>query len=164
MRSVLLAGVLIALACERGSDDSAADAGPVLPFDSTTVRIASASDTAVLHVQIAASGEQKQLGLMERRRLDPDHGMIFLYPETQLATEAFWMFRTRIPLDIAYLDSAGTIRAIRTMEPCSSDFAQACPSYPAGVPFRAALEVNRGYFSRRGFTVGDRVILGDVRR
>ena len=156
----LLAGLLIAPACNRGSDDGRGDGTPILAFDTATVRIASASDTALLRVEVAVSEEEKRLGLMERQQLATDRGMIFLYDETQPASGVFWMFRTRIPLDSAYLDSTGTIRAIRAMEPCTSPYAQGCPTYEAGVPFRAALEVNRGYFAQRGLGVGDRVLLG----
>ena len=155
----VLAG-LLTLGCDRSDDEPAGAQAPILPFDTATVRVASASDTATLHVEVAVTDQEKQLGLMERQRLAPDRGMIFLYQETQPATGAFWMFRTRIPLDIAYLDSTGTIRAIRAMEPCTSRYAQGCPNYEAGVPFRAALEVNRGYFAEHGFKVGDRVLLG----
>ena len=72
------------------------------------------------------------------------------------------MFRTRIPLDIAYIDSAGGIRTIGTMAPCPSPFAQSCPSYPAGARYTAALEVNAGYFAKKQIRVGDRVLLQDT--
>ncbi|MDQ3604602.1 MAG: DUF192 domain-containing protein, partial [Gemmatimonadota bacterium] len=68
-------------------------------------------------------------------------------------------YRTYLPLSIAFLDAEGSISAIRDMEPCSSRLSFLCPSYRAGVPYHAALEVNRGYFGRRGIRAGHRVIL-----
>jgi len=88
--------------------------------------------------------------------------MLFLYATTQPDSSAFWMFRTRIPLDIAFVDSAGTIRSIQTMQPCQSTLAQGCPSYPAGAAFRGALEANVGYFAHHGIRVGDHLLLQDT--
>jgi uncharacterized membrane protein (UPF0127 family) len=50
------------------------------------------------------------------------------------------------------------------MEPCQTILAQGCPSYPAGAPFRAALEVNAGYFAGHSVRVGDQVLLADTAR
>jgi len=132
-----------------------------MAFDTATVRIVG-HDTAQLTVQLAESEAQQTMGLMERRTLAPDAGMLFLYGSTQPDSAAFWMFRTRIPLDIAFVDSTGTIRTVLTMQPCPSDLATGCPSYPPTAPYRAALEVNAGYFARRQFGVGDRVLLADT--
>ena len=99
---------------------------------------------------------------MERRVLADSAGMLFLYPTVQPETSAFWMFRTRIPLDIAFVDSTGVIRSIRTMQPCQSTLIEGCPSYQAGAAYRAALEVNAGFFGRRKVNVGDRLFLEDT--
>jgi uncharacterized membrane protein (UPF0127 family) len=72
------------------------------------------------------------------------------------------MFRTRLPLDIAFIDSLGVIRTIKTMAPCPSTMPQGCPNYSADARYRAALEVNAGYFARNGIRVGDRVLLQDT--
>ena len=165
MWTMLAATALAAttLACrpnEAPADDSY-DA--VLRFDTARVRIATSSDTVRLTVQVAATEEQRTLGLMERRSLPEGAGMLFVYPTTQPDSAAFWMYRTRIPLDIAFIDTAGVIRAIRSMEPCESPNPQGCPTYAAGVPYRAALEVNRGYFRRHGVRLGDRVPAEDLR-
>jgi len=94
------------------------------------------------------------MGLMERRRLADSAGMLFVYDSTQPPDAGFWMYRTRIPLDIAFLDSAGVIRAIRSMTPCPATVAQGCPTYTPDVPYRYALEVNAGFFARHGIAVG----------
>ena len=74
------------------------------------------------------------------------------------------MFRTRIPLDIAFTDSLGVIRTIRQMAPCTARLAAGCPSYEPGIPYRAALEVNAGYFSTHRIGLGSRVLLDDTVR
>lgn len=135
---------------------------PRVAFDTGRISIAAGSDTIHLPVEIAATDEQRAYGLMERSSLAEDAGMIFWYPETQPDSAAFWMFRTGIPLDIAFVDSAGVIRAIRGMEPCTSPYPEWCEHYPAGVPFRGALEVNRGYFASRGIEPGDRLLLDSL--
>jgi uncharacterized membrane protein (UPF0127 family) len=104
------------------------------------------------------------MGLMERRSLAPDAGMVFLFDSTQPKDGGFWMYRTRIPLDIAYIDSAGIIGSIVAMEPCTAILTDGCPTYPAGVPYRATLEVGRGFFREHRLGVGDRVVLDDIGR
>ena len=132
---------------------------PVVPLDSGTVFIQTGSDTLTLSVEIAETPNQRQIGLMERLHLPADEGMFFLSREESDSTRGFWMFRTHIPLDIAYLGQDGQIVAIRQMEPCPSPYASACRTYPAGVPFYGALEVNAGYFEANGVGIGDRVTL-----
>jgi uncharacterized protein len=135
---------------------------PPTPFETATVRIITATDTLSLAVELARTEGQYAVGLMDRDSLAADAGMIFLNPEMRPASTAFHMYRTRIPLDIAFLDERGAILRIQAMEPCPSHDAQDCFAYVAGVEFLAALEVNRGYFSANAVAVGDRVALEDV--
>jgi uncharacterized membrane protein (UPF0127 family) len=142
-----------------GGSAERTDYSGVLHFDTTEIRILTARDSIPVRVEIASSSEQRTMGLMERTVLPESAGMLFLYPSDQPASAGFWMFRTRIPLDIAFLDSAGAVVAIRQMPPCSAELAAGCPSYAPGVPYRAALEVNAGYFQRHGVSTGSRVRL-----
>ena len=134
----------------------------VLSFDTARVRRARASDTIPLHLELAVKSEQKSMGLMERRHLDENAGMLFVYDSTQPPDAGFWMYRTRIPLDIAFADSAGVIRSIRSMVPCPTAVAEGCPTYTPDVPYRYALEVNAGYVARRGVAVGNTLLLTDL--
>ena len=151
---------LCAPACNAAPQDAAETS--VLPFSVARIRLVSGADTTYLRVELAASAEQQTLGLMERQHMADTAGMLFLYPGSQPATAGFWMFRTRIPLDIAFLDSLGVIGAITHMIPCTASLAAGCPSYPPGVPYRAALEVNAGYFAQRKLTIGTRLVLSDT--
>jgi uncharacterized membrane protein (UPF0127 family) len=155
--------LVVALVACRGGDETTSEGDrPILPFDTARVRLITHTDTLRLIVELAVKPEQHTLGLMERRQLPDTAGMLFLYDATQPDSSAYWMYRTLIPLDIAYIDSAGTIRSIRHMEPCRTMLAQGCPTYPAGAPFRAALEVNAGYFARHRVEIGDRMLLADT--
>lgn len=119
------------------------------------------SDTQAIPIilEIARSSEERSRGLMERTELAADGGMLFVYSNQRRADHGFWMYRTLIPLDIAYMDRNGVIGAIHQMAPCPSDQGRDCPTYPAGVPFYLALEMNHGYFESRGIEAGDRLSL-----
>lgn len=112
-----------------------------------------------LKVEIAKTPAQRSRGLMERDSLPENAGMLFLYDAEQPGSNAYWMYKTRIPLDIAFVDSGGVIRSLKTMPPCREAQSSRCPVYPAGAPFRAALETNAGYFERHGIREGDRIDL-----
>ena len=113
-----------------------------------------------LTVEIARTPEERRIGLMDRDSLAPKHGMLFVFREDRPANSGFWMYRTLIPLDIAYLDHFGTIVAIRNMTPCPPRKGTNCPSYEPGTEYRYALEVNGGYFRERDIAVGGRVWAG----
>lgn len=157
----LLASASLAAACARedGSRVVASRQSPIVPMDTGTVSIETASDTFRVGVEVAETPDQAEIGLMVRDSLPAEEGMIFLLSEPRDPDAGFWMFRTRIPLDIAYLDEEGRIVAIRQMEPCPSPDPDLCRTYPAGAPYVAALEVSRGYFESRGIGLGDRVAL-----
>lgn len=152
------------LGCTGGSADSAdtTDYSHVMAFDSARVRLVAKRDTLDLRVELAVSPTQKQMGLMERPSLAEGAGMLFVYDSTQASDAGFWMYRTRIPLDIAFLDSAGVIRSVRAMTPCLTDIPTGCRTYTPDVPYRLALEVPAGYFEKHGIGVGDTVLLRDL--
>lgn len=162
------AGVFVCIAllavasCKKSPQPQDAADEHILDFDSATVRLATARDTVPLMLELAVSADQHDVGLMERRHLPERAGMLFIYDSTQPPDAGFWMYRTRIPLDIAFLDSAGVIRSVRTMTPCATTLPQGCPSYAPGTPYRYALEVNAGALQRWGATTGSRLLIGDL--
>ena len=155
----LLAFVCIfaAIACDRADDQPAYS--NVVAFDSASIQVRTPRGVVPLRVEVARSPEQQTMGLMERTSLSDSAGMLFLYDRDEPADAGFWMYRTRIPLDIAFMDSTGVVVATRRMEPCPATLASGCPTYAPGVPYRAALEVNAGTFDRQGISVGARVEL-----
>jgi len=151
--ALLLAGAL-PLAAQSGLEG---------PQRSTLRLLSSRGDTLVLQVEVARTPAERRRGLQRRDALPDDAGMLFLFPGEQPASASFWMHRTRIPLSIAFLDAAGTVRAVRDMEPCRAILSFFCARYAAGVPFHAALEVNRGYFARHGIAPGSRILVAALR-
>lgn len=122
------------------------------------LRVEAGGEVFRLEVEMARTADERRIGLMERDSLAPDAGMLFLYDRIQPAQSGFWMYRTRIPLDIAFIDARGRIATIHTMEPCLSDSPRECPATLAGAPYQAALEVNAGYFAERGIEAGACVV------
>ena len=107
-----------------------------------------------LTVEVADEPDEWRTGLMHRRSLARNAGMIFVFP--QPIRGGFWMKNTLIPLAIAFFDRQGRILRIMVMTPCSAD---PCPTYDPKVAYKGALEVNRGSFGRWGVRRGDRIRL-----
>ncbi len=123
----------------------------------TLVRIETNAAVVDVHVEVARTSDERATGLMDRDSLPESAGMLFLFERNRDAGSGFYMYRTRLPLDIAFTDSDGRIVEILTMLPCDSDQRSRCPQYPPGVPYWMALEVNAGFFAARGIEVGDRL-------
>lgn len=149
-------------ACDAPGEQGAGTYESVMAFDSAAVTIRTAEDTVQVRAEVARTEAQRAHGLMERTRLAEDAGMLFLYPSPQDSSRGFYMFRTRIPLDIAFFDEEGRIISIRTMAPCESPDPSVCRMYRAERPFSGALEVNEGFFEGHGVTEGDLVLWEDT--
>jgi uncharacterized membrane protein (UPF0127 family) len=100
-------------------------------------------------VEVARSPQEQAQGLMFRRSLAPDRGMIFPYDPPQPV--AFWMRNTLIPLDMIFIRADGRIARIATAKPL--DEAQV----PAGEPVAAVLEIAGGRAAELGISEGDSV-------
>lgn len=151
--ALILAGLYFSLtSCAAESSP-----GQPLQFGQDTLCIKTATQTVVIPVEVASTPQQRAFGLMERTWLREDGGMLFLYPAPQPANHGLWMYRTRIPLDAAFIGEDGTILRIRSMQPCTSPRGD-CPVYEAGVEYTMALEVNWGFFEARGIKAGDSVM------
>jgi uncharacterized membrane protein (UPF0127 family) len=107
-----------------------------------------------LTVEVADEPDEWRVGLMHRRSLARNAGMIFVFP--QPIRGGFWMKNTLIPLSIAFFDARGRILRIMVMTPCRAD---PCPTYDPKVAYKGALEVNRGSFGRWGARRGDTIRL-----
>ena len=154
--------VLASVMCGACADQGTPRASPVA-FDTARVWIRAGADSTGLLVEVSRTAAQRSYGLMARPSLDPESGMIFLYDSAQAGSSGYWMFRTKMPLDIAFMDSAGVIGKVLSMEPCESElYATACPTYAPGVAYWSALEVNRGWFGEHGIGEGDTVRLESV--
>ncbi len=112
--------------------------------------IRSASGEHRFTVEVAASAQEQNDGLMYRRSLAPDRGMIFPYDPPQ--SVAFWMKNTLIPLDMIFIRKDGTIaRIVANTVPLSLE------PVPGGEPVAAVLELAGGRAAELGIREGDRV-------
>ena len=102
-----------------------------------------------LDVEVANSDTKRRQGLMYRKDLAKDRGMLFLWPQSN--TKCMWMKNTSLPLSVAYLSNDGVIQEIYNMIPFSED------SVCSASSTRIALEVNAGWFEENGIAVGDKL-------
>lgn len=129
-----------------------------ISFDTAAVWVVRGADSSRLAVEVADSRRKQEVGLSGRSSLAPDAGMLFVFDVERSGEDGFWMVGTRMPLDIAFMDDGGVIKKLLQMDVCEeADGVDACPGYFPGVPYRSALEVNRGWFAKRGLGVGAHV-------
>jgi len=108
--------------------------------------------TAGIHLitaEVAATDPQRARGLMFRERLAPNHGMLFVFDAK--AVQCMWMRNTLIPLSVAFIDDDGSIVNIEDMQPKTEN------SHCATKPVRYALEMELGWFAKRGLKGGARI-------
>lgn len=142
--AVLLAAAAFALlASMSGPAAAQARAQPALP----TVKL-----TAGIHVitaEAATTNQSRTIGLMHRERLAPNHGMLFVFDDK--AQQCFWMRNTIVPLTIAFIEDDGTILQLADMAPKSE------VSHCSQQAVRYALEMEQGWFGKRGIAPGARI-------
>ncbi len=100
-----------------------------------------------IQVEVAKTPEERAMGLMGRKHLGHEEGMLFIFEEE--GYHSFWMKNTFIPLSIAFIDRAGQIIHIVDMKPLT------LTSHRPPRPILYALEMNQGWFSKNRIKVGD---------
>lgn len=103
----------------------------------------------VIQAEIGATQDQRMRGLMFRKTLGPNQGMAFVFDD--VAVHCMWMKNTLIPLSVAFMSEDGTIINIEDMKAQTED------SHCAARPARYALEMNLGWFAKRGLKPGTRI-------
>lgn len=119
-------------------------------------QLATISLNAGMHrisAEVARTPGERAIGLMHRKSMPQHAGMIFVFDQPEPL--CFWMKNTLIPLSIAFLKDDGTILNIEEMKPLKLD------SHCSIRAARYALEMNAGWFAKRGLKPGDR-ITGDI--
>ncbi|WP_448952226.1 DUF192 domain-containing protein [Labrys neptuniae] len=112
--------------------------------------ITTASGKHDFQVEVMRSDEEQQRGMMFRRSLDPDKGMLFPFANERIAT--FWMQNTYVSLDMIFIRADGTIQRIeKRAEPLSTR------TVLSGAPVLAVLELVAGSADRLGIKPGDKV-------
>ncbi len=108
--------------------------------------------TAGIHViraMVADSPEERATGLMYRTQMGTNEGMLFVFEDP--AQQCFWMKNTLLPLSAAFVDDEGRIANIEDMAP------QTLESHCSAKPVRFVLEMNKGWFAKRGLKAGSRL-------
>jgi len=100
----------------------------------------------LIRAELAADDPSRMRGLMFRKSLGPNEGMLFVFDET--TTHCMWMKNTYVPLSVAFLDERARVINIADMTPHSEE------SHCATRPARYALEMERGWFAARGIGSG----------
>lgn len=103
----------------------------------------------LIQVQVASTGRQREIGLMWRKEMPVQEGMLFVFE--QPAGQCFWMRNTLIPLTAAFIADDGTIVNLADMQP------QNDASHCSGQPVRFVLEMNQGWFAKRGIRAGQKI-------
>jgi uncharacterized membrane protein (UPF0127 family) len=99
-----------------------------------------------IRAQVALTPDQRATGLMHRREMPQHEGMLFVFEQPSL--QCFWMKNTLLPLSIAFLADDGTVVNIDEMKPQTLD------SHCSDKPVRFVLEMNQGWFAKRGVKPG----------
>ncbi len=142
---VLLAAGLFALSPARGQSGQPM----ILPVDPTPLVAEIASSDIKFSIEIADDDAERAAGLMYRRVMPDDRGMLFVFEESRRV--AFWMKNTPMPLDLVFVDEQGIVVDIKPGTPFSE-----APIAPAG-PVRFVLELKAGTAQRTGIVAGDRM-------
>ena len=139
-QSVLLAAMLPwgALASTAAS----AQEGPQLNLP----RVAMSAGMHRIDAQVAQTPKEREIGLMHRKNMPAHEGMLFVYEQPGL--QCFWMKNTLLPLSTAFLADDGTIVNLADMQPQTLD------SHCSSKPVRYVLEMNQGWFAKKGLKAG----------
>ena len=139
-----LACLLIALPLVATSPASRAQEGQAkLP----TVQLSAGIHN--IQAEVAQTNDQREIGLMYRRTMGNNEGMIFAFE--QPGPQCFWMKNTLLPLSVAFVADDGTIVNLDDMKPQTLD------GHCSKKPVRFVLEMNQGWFAKRGIKAGEKL-------
>jgi len=142
--ALLFLSLTLGLSSQHAAYAQPTKAQPMLP----TTRL-----TAGMHVitaELATTPATQETGLMFRKELASNHGMLFVYAKA--GPLCFWMMNTLVPLSIAFMRDDGTIVNIADMQPMTVN------SHCSAEPVRFALEMEQGWFAKRGITSGKQIL------
>ena len=135
--------VVLAVSAVASAQQQPAQPQPTLP------RIALNAGMHVVQAEVANSFSTRAFGLMYRKTMAPNHGMLFVFPAPEV--HCMWMRNTYLPLSVAFIDEGGVILNIADMQPQNDS------SHCATGSARYALEMNQGWFAGKGIKPGTRL-------
>ena len=167
-RAVLLVVALVVLAgCVTGTpngDDGTDASGTQTTTRHTTTDVeenvsaafvVDGNRTAVT-LEVANSADERRTGLMYRRSLPRDHGMVFVYGGADERT--FWMKNTFVPLDIVFVAANGTVVSVAHADPQPNASDSELRRYESGAPAKYVVEMRQGFANRTGVEPGTRLV------
>jgi uncharacterized protein len=110
----------------------------------------------LIQAEVAQTAEQRGIGLMHRPKMGASEGMLFVFDTA--SQQCFWMKNTLLPLSIAFLGDDGRVVNIEDMAP------QTLNGHCSASPVRYALEMNQGWFAKRGIKPGSRLQGGPLQK
>ena len=137
MNKILTTASLLLLAASAGAQNAS--------FQRTQL----SAGINLIHAEVAKSDAQRQQGLMYRKQMGQNDGMVFVFDD--INPQCMWMKNTWIALSVAFIDAEGKIVNIEDMEP------QTLESHCSAQPVKFALEMNQGWFARRGIKPGMKI-------
>lgn len=123
--------------------------GPAWPQETPQLQLPRVTLAAGMHLiqaQVAATPQERAVGLMHRKDMPSNEGMLFAFE--QASEQCFWMKNTLLPLTAAFVADDGTIVNLADMQP------QTLTSHCSAKPVRFVLEMNKGWFDKRGLKAG----------
>ncbi len=141
-RAISSLACMAALMSMLVSIDASAQHGPQLNLQ----RVKLFAGMNIIDAQLALTPEQRQIGLMLRKDMPQHEGMLFVFE--QPSQQCFWMKNTLLPLTAAFMSDDGTIINLADMKPQTTD------SHCSAQPVRYVLEMNRGWFAKKGVKAG----------
>ena len=130
----------------RSATASVTPSPPAATFDIDGESVASVS------LEVADTPGERRRGLMGRRSLARNHGMLFLFPDA--APRTFWMKNTHVPLDMIFIAANGTVRNVEHASPQPGASDSELRRYHSDGPVRYVIEVRRGFANRTGVGPG----------
>jgi len=112
-------------------------------------RVKLAAGMNQIDAQVAQTYEQRMTGLMFRKEMPQHEGMLFVFEEP--SRQCFWMMNTLLPLTAAFVADDGTIVNLADMKPQTTD------SHCSAKPVRFVLEMNQGWFAKKGIKAGAKI-------
>jgi uncharacterized membrane protein (UPF0127 family) len=113
-------------------------------------------EKVVINAEIAVSESEHTYGLMYRKSLGDNEGMLFVFEQDGYRN--FWMKNTIIPLSIAYINAKGVIMEIYEMKPLDVSI-----TYPSKYPCRYALEMSAGWFRKNNIRPGSVMLIEGIK-
>ena len=112
-------------------------------------RVTLSAGMHLINAQVAATPQQRAVGLMFLKEMPVNEGMLFAFE--QASEQCFWMKNTLLPLTAAFVADDGTIVNLADMQP------QSLASHCSTKPVRFVLEMNKGWFDKRGLKAGSKL-------